>query len=223
MKAALEELDRAFDYAPVMAWLDSPNAEWILRAFSACWTGGLRTFSLPMEIPQVASLLETMTARSEVLVGCSGVGCMEEVSLAADAGAVFVITHCVDVGLGRQIQDKGMVWIPEIKTDSDLGLAGELGAHLVHFACPAEKGGPVFIRNIVETHPTLKPLVSGVQGNELVPYIDAGARAVALSGALYTTVLLEEGDNMTIRHQAAIIAKQATQHSVLAKEQMKRG
>ena len=129
----------------------------------------------------------------EVLAGADTVMSAEQVRLAAEAGAEYMISPNVSEAVIRQTKELGLVSIPGAMTPSEVAQAYEWGADIVKIF-PAGDLGPSYIKAIKAPLKHI-PLVAvgGFNVENCVGFIKAGCCGVACGGNLVSAKLIEEG------------------------------
>jgi 2-dehydro-3-deoxyphosphogluconate aldolase/(4S)-4-hydroxy-2-oxoglutarate aldolase len=103
---------------------------------------------------------------------------------AIEAGASFLITPVVDTAVIGWAAERGIPIMPGAMTPTEASIAWSAGASAVKLF-PAGSLGPEFVRAMRAPLPHI-PLVptGGVGADDVGPYLDAGAVAVALGSEL---------------------------------------
>ncbi len=120
-----------------------------------------------------------------VPIGAGTVVAAEGVRACADAGATFVVSPGLVDAVVETALELGVEPLPGIATATELMRARTLGARTYKVFPAATLGGPSFIRALRSPFPDARLVaVGGVGIEDIRPYLDAGAAAIALGGGL---------------------------------------
>ena len=213
MSSSRAELERTLDHAPIIAVVCAERADWAMHVASACVAAGCQTIAVGAQTPSASQIIASVAARPDMVVGLARTHEAGQVMEAHEAGASFVMSPSCDLNVGEAAQGAGMTWIAGALTPNEIAGAAQAGADLVQLYPIATQGGALHVRLMVDLYPSIPFIVGGgIGGDRLSAYLGAGARAVALSEALYSRDLMASGDHMTIRNHAAAAHREATQH-----------
>jgi 2-dehydro-3-deoxyphosphogluconate aldolase/(4S)-4-hydroxy-2-oxoglutarate aldolase len=107
-----------------------------------------------------------------------------QLDAAIGAGAQFCVSPVLELDLLRASLDAGVPFNPTAMTTTEMNTAWNAGATFVKLF-PASAVGPQFIRDVRGPLPDIEILPSGgVDASNARAFLDAGAVAVGLSGAL---------------------------------------
>jgi 2-keto-3-deoxy-6-phosphogluconate aldolase len=214
MRADESDLERALDHAPAMVLPGAPSAEHALLVASASIAGGFRTFVIDLATEQASDLLATLVTRHDTVVGCLAREDSCDVEDALSSGASFLLDASGGGVFGELARDRGCVWIPRINTIERSARRVRDDERWGWY----EPGGDQSFHDVraasTERHWLAGP---SIPGNRVAEWIDAGARAVVLSEAIYSDELLQRGDRRSIRDYAAAVHREATRASRVAR------
>ncbi len=144
------------------------------------------TFDAPSAAPDLAAVRERLTARSDgpFLVGAGTVTRHDQLDAARGAGADFAVAPLLDPGLVTASVEAGLPFIPGALTPTEVAAAWAAGATFVKLF-PASAVGPSFVRELRGPMREV-PLIptGGVDGDNAGTFLDAGAVAVGIGGAI---------------------------------------
>jgi len=169
---------------PVLRCADADDAVATARAAAA---GGFGIVELTMTTPGVLEAADTL-AGDGIAFGVGTVRAAADVVPAAEAGARFVVSFWNPPGFVAAARQAGVPAIPGGLTPSELGAAQDEGADALKLF-PAASVGPEYLRML---QPVLGPVglvaTGGIEGTAeaIRPWLEAGALAVAIGGALGT-------------------------------------
>ena len=129
----------------------------------------------------------------EVLAGAGTVCTEEQLKMAADAGALFMISPNTNTSLIGQVRKMGLVSIPGAMTPSECMTAHDAGADFVKLF-PAGDLGPAYLKAISAPLNHIRFLaVGGITENNVKDYLAAGAKGFGIGGNLVNREWIETG------------------------------
>jgi 2-dehydro-3-deoxyphosphogluconate aldolase/(4S)-4-hydroxy-2-oxoglutarate aldolase len=144
------------------------------------------TFDAPTAADDVRALRSRLDARGdgEYLLGAGTLLRQEQLERAIDAGAQFCVSPVMELNLVQASLAAGVPFTATGMTSTEMWLAWQAGATFIKLF-PASAVGPQFIRELRGPLPDIQIVPSGgVDGSNARAFLDAGAAAVGLSGAL---------------------------------------
>lgn len=176
-----------------------------LDAARAVVAGGLTVVEISLTTPDALATIEQLTGpraavgalatpRSRTderdadgaapLVGAGTVRSVADAERAVAAGAAFLLSPHLALDVLAWAQARDLLAIPGAFTPTDVAAALDAGAPLVKLF-PAGVLGPGYVRDLLGPFPAARLVPTGGVGLEDAgTYLDAGAAAVALGGAL---------------------------------------
>ena len=121
---------------------------------------------------------------NQVCVGAGTVMTVEQVQMAAEAGAEYMISPNVDVDVIKETKRLGKVSIPGAMTPSEIAYAYKMGADIIKLF-PANEVGLTYIKAIKAPLKHI-PLMAtgGVRPVNAADYLAAGSAALGVGGDL---------------------------------------
>jgi 2-dehydro-3-deoxyphosphogluconate aldolase/(4S)-4-hydroxy-2-oxoglutarate aldolase len=155
----------------------------VLGAVDALGRGGIELFEITIDTPGALAAVEQI-ASSGRAVGVGTVLSADQVRACAAAGARFVVSpglirEVVETAHGLELEP-----MPGVFTATEILEATAAGARMMK-VFPASCGGPAYLRALRGPFPatSLVP-TGGVRLDQIRPYLEAGATAVALGSEL---------------------------------------
>lgn len=152
-----------------------------LRAVACMAAGGVSlvevTFDQTGQIPlsATAELISAIAARGDIYVGAGTVMTPEQVDLAAEAGARYIISPDACEAVIRRTAELGLVSIPGAFTPTEAANAHRWGADFVKLF-PIGAMGPSYLKTVAAPLSHIRFLaVGGVREDNMADYIAAGA------------------------------------------------
>ncbi len=166
------------------------------EVMDALYAGGIRLAEIPFDQrnPPCAVLAIHMLARTPgICIGAGTVMTPEQVDMAADAGAGYIISPNVDRAVIERTRERGLVSIPGAFTPSEVADAWKYGANIVKLF-PAGELGVSYVRALSGPYPHI-PLaaVGGIGGANARSFLDAGCVAVGVGSELTDHRLISSG------------------------------
>ena len=147
---------------------------------------GARIFEVTMDSPDAGDDMRALREHlpSEALVGAGTVMTAAQLDAAQGAGAAFAVSPVLDPTLSRDAVAGGLPWIPGAMTPTEIRGAWEAGATFVKLF-PASAVGPELVRELRGPLPEIELIpTGGVDASNARDFLDAGAVAVGIGGAL---------------------------------------
>jgi 2-dehydro-3-deoxyphosphogluconate aldolase/(4S)-4-hydroxy-2-oxoglutarate aldolase len=169
---------------------------------------GARAIEVTIDSPDALDAIAEIARIDGVAAGAGTVLTVDEAERAIAAGASFLITPVVDVGVIGWAVERGVPIMPGAMTPTEASAAWSAGASAVKLF-PAGSLGPAYVRAIRAPLPHI-PLIptGGVTAADVGPYLDAGAVAVALG-----TELAAGGDAVEAGRRARAILDSIAQRT----------
>jgi len=180
------------------------SSEDALFAAEAITTAGIPIVEVTMTVPGALQVVEEVTREHpQLIVGAGTVLDLEAARRCLDAGASFLTSPGLDLGVvefGHRA--KVAVW-PGVLTPTDVMAARKAGCQLVKVFPCAQVGGPKYIHALTRPFPDIGFIASGgVNQTTAVDYILAGAAALGIGGELIPPESIEMGHPDRIRELA---------------------
>lgn len=161
---------------PVARGLDAAHA---VRLGEALMAGGLSTLEVTLEGPSGIAPIEAL-ADSEMLVGAGTVTSVAQAQAAVEAGAAFLVSPHVDVGVIEWAARNRVPHLPGALTPTEVWRAWRTGVAAVKIF-PASTCGPGHIRSLLGPFPDLVLVpTGGIDGSNAAAFLANGAVAVGV-------------------------------------------
>jgi 2-dehydro-3-deoxyphosphogluconate aldolase/(4S)-4-hydroxy-2-oxoglutarate aldolase len=202
-----DRLDRARTTG-ILAVLRAPSPELALEASDAIIRGGVAGIEVTFSTPDAPAVIRELIARhgDAAYIGAGTVTTPEQATLAADAGAEFLVSPGTLPGLTGAMLDTGRVVMTGAMTPTEVMTALDLGVDVVKIF-PASLGGPSYLGALRGPFPDA-PLMptGGVSPDNLAAWFAAGAVAVGAGGDLANGASIAASDWADIEQRAARFA-----------------
>jgi 2-dehydro-3-deoxyphosphogluconate aldolase / (4S)-4-hydroxy-2-oxoglutarate aldolase len=149
--------------------------------------GGLCVLEFPLTTPGVLAALPSIVEElgDDAHVGVGSVTVLDEAKAAVDAGARFLVTPNVDLGVIEYARDRQLPAVIGAFSPTEIVTAWHAGATAVK-VFPASVGGAGYVRELRNGPFPDIPLVptGGVRIEDVPSFLQAGATAFGMGGAL---------------------------------------
>ncbi|MBN9178170.1 MAG: bifunctional 4-hydroxy-2-oxoglutarate aldolase/2-dehydro-3-deoxy-phosphogluconate aldolase [Microbacterium sp.] len=176
-----------FAGAPLMAILRSAGAERAVRVATTAWDLGLDSVEVTIQSDaDVEALREVARLGRErgAVVGAGTIIRAEQVAVAQDAGAGYLVSPGLDPEVVRAAQAAGIPILPGVSTPSEVQRAVALGLTWLK-AFPAQWLGTDWFRHIRGPFPEVRFIATGgMDAANAGAFLDAGVKVVAVGSAL---------------------------------------
>ena len=175
----------------------APSPEDAFRAAEAIVSGGIGIAEITMTVPNAIRVMERVVERygDKVLLGAGTILDPETCRSALLAGAEFIVTPSLDVGVIEVARRYSKPCFPGALTPTEVVKAWQAGADLVKIFPCGPVGGPRYIKALKGPFPQIDFVPTGGVNLETTPeFIKAGAAAVAVGGELVDLKALREGN-----------------------------
>jgi 2-dehydro-3-deoxyphosphogluconate aldolase/(4S)-4-hydroxy-2-oxoglutarate aldolase len=180
-----EAVLRAVEEHRAFAVIRTDDARQAAAAGEACLRGGMRLLEVTLTVRDALEALRALAARADAVVGAGTVLDPRQVDRAVDAGARFVVSPHFDPEILAAARAAGVPCCQAGATSTEAVACQRAGADLVKVFPASAFGGPAYVRALLEPLPFLRLMpTGGVDDDNLRAYLDAGAAALGLGGAL---------------------------------------
>lgn len=140
-------------------------------------------------------------------VGAGTVLTLEQLEMARDAGAQFIISPNADERIIRRTRAMGLLSVPGAFTATEIVQAREWGADIVKLF-PAGRLGPDYLRDLRAPLPHIPLMaVGGVNEKNAAAFLAAGASGLGVGGSLVRGEWVRAGEYARITALAAEYAR----------------
>jgi 2-dehydro-3-deoxyphosphogluconate aldolase/(4S)-4-hydroxy-2-oxoglutarate aldolase len=169
---------------------------------------GFGTIELTLTTPGALTLLAELRKRMDgaFLIGAGTVLDLDTAKRCLDAGADYLVSPCMVVGMARLARDADRAALIGGFTPSEVVAAWREGAQIVK-VFPASSGGPSHLQAIHAVFPEI-PLcpTGGVSSANILDYFKAGAAVVGVGNNIIDQKALAAGDRaQVIRHARQLL------------------
>jgi len=192
-RAALVESIRTLGVVAVVRLDQATQLRPVVDALAA---GDVRAIEVTMTMTGALDALSELSAAwgERVTLGAGSVLDAETARLAIVAGAGFVVAPTFSAAVVEMCHRYDVVAVPGALTPTEIVTAMQVGADLVKIF-PASALGPGYLKELRGPLPRLRLLpTGGINVENAAAFIDAGAVAVGVGGALVPRDLVARGE-----------------------------
>lgn len=186
--------EETFARAPLMAILRGMGVERSAALATTAWDLGIDSVEVPLQTEEDARALREVVRLGEArgkIVGAGTIIAPEQIALAADAGARYLVSPGLDPVVVRAAQDRGIPILPGVATPSEVQLAVSFGLTWLK-AFPATWLGTGWFKHIRGPFPRVQFVATGgLDASNVQSFLDAGVRVAAVGSALEDAAQLE--------------------------------
>jgi 2-dehydro-3-deoxyphosphogluconate aldolase / (4S)-4-hydroxy-2-oxoglutarate aldolase len=172
---------------PLMAILRNVPVERAVALAETVWASGLGAVEVPIQTPEAVECLRAVAAAAAArgaVVGAGTVVTVEQVAVAADAGAVFTVAPGLDLDVVAASAAAGLPHLPGVATPSEVHHAVKAGCDWLK-AFPAGSLGPNWLREVRGPFPDVRFVATGgIGAHNARDFLAAGAQALGVGGAV---------------------------------------
>ena len=159
-------------------------------------TAGLKTIEITMNTPFATDIIRSATEqyKGKLNVGAGTVCSIEDLKLALEAGAQFIVTPILNPEVVKLCVKSKIPVFPGAYTPTEIYQAWELGADMVK-VYPATALGPDYIRDVKAPLNKIKLLpTGGISLGNIEAFMKAGADGLGIGGQLFDKQLIKNQD-----------------------------
>jgi 2-dehydro-3-deoxyphosphogluconate aldolase/(4S)-4-hydroxy-2-oxoglutarate aldolase len=157
-----------------------------IAAGRALVAGGVSVLEFSLAVSSSWTALSGLLdgASDETLVGAGTVMNVDDAERAVAGGARFLVSPNLAHEVAEWARSRGVLHAPGVMTPTELAVALDGGAELVKLF-PAARLGPEYVRDLLAPFPAARLVpTGGIDEDNARPFLEAGAAAVAVGGAL---------------------------------------
>jgi 2-dehydro-3-deoxyphosphogluconate aldolase/(4S)-4-hydroxy-2-oxoglutarate aldolase len=201
----IEQVIQRIQEIGIIPVVRASSAEEANKAVEAICAGGIPVVEITMTVPNAISVIRDVVQKrgNDVLIGAGTVTNAEQAESCVAAGAQFLVSPGLAVGMIDVAKRHSMLAIPGALTPTELMHAHELGARLVKIFPCGNVGGPKYIKSLRGPFPKAALIpTGGVNASNAGEFIAAGAFAIGVGADLVDATALREGNLQKITSAA---------------------
>jgi 2-dehydro-3-deoxyphosphogluconate aldolase/(4S)-4-hydroxy-2-oxoglutarate aldolase len=185
-----------FSKVPLVGIIRNLSMDEISKILPVYQAAGLTTIEITMNTPFAAEIIRSATEqyKGKLNVGAGTVCSVEDLKLALEAGAQFIVTPILNPEVVKLCVKSKIPIFPGAYTPTEIYQAWELGADMVK-VYPATALGPDYIRDVKAPLNKIKLMpTGGISLNNLEAFMKAGADGLGIGGQLFDKELIKNQD-----------------------------
>jgi 2-dehydro-3-deoxyphosphogluconate aldolase/(4S)-4-hydroxy-2-oxoglutarate aldolase len=185
-----------FNKAPLVGIIRNISPDDVAKILPIYREAGLTTIEITMNTSGAAEMIRlALETEGEGLnIGAGTVCTKDDLEIALDAGAQFIVTPIINKKVIKSCVKKKVPIFPGAFTPTEIYNAWTLGATMVKIY-PATSLGPEYIKDLKAPMNQLKLLPTGGVGLEnMSAFLKAGANGLGVGGQLFDKKLIQERD-----------------------------
>ncbi|HOD03213.1 MAG: 2-dehydro-3-deoxy-6-phosphogalactonate aldolase [Firmicutes bacterium ADurb.Bin300] len=201
----------------------------MLKVAQAIFEGGVRAFELAFDIEsdektkKVAEIMKELRKEygEEIFIGAGAVLTGEQIMLAAESGADFIVSANVNPDIIDKTLASRLVSIPGAYTPTEIALADRCGAHFVKVFPACQLGEQYFTTIIPQLNYIRLLAYGGITLENFKRFLIAGACGAGAGSTLVNDRYISTGNYKTITNMAKQFIR-TKQEILQAKEKAKK-
>jgi 2-dehydro-3-deoxyphosphogluconate aldolase / (4S)-4-hydroxy-2-oxoglutarate aldolase len=189
----------------LLAVIRGPSKDETIKAVNALIKGGVKGIEITYSTPEASEVVKALLKehKDEILLGMGTITHMDQVKMAIDSGAEFIVSPIFDRQLTQAFIDSKALSIIGCFSPSEMFQAYEMGADMLK-VFPGQLAGPSYIRDIRGPFPDYPFVISGgVDIHNIADWFNEGIIAVAVGTCLCPKQLVQDGEFEKISQIAA--------------------
>ena len=198
-----DQLRRVLD-GGIVAIVRSPDSGQLVDVARALLDGGISVVEITMTVPNALDVLRQVRQAlgDQLLLGAGTILDPETCRAAILAGAEFIVSPTLNLGVIRMCQRYAKIVTPGAFSPTEILAAWEAGADIVK-VFPADSLGPAFFKAIRGPLPQIRLMPTGGVDLKTAPaFLQAGACCLGIGGQLVDPKLVAAKDFARIRDLA---------------------
>jgi 2-dehydro-3-deoxyphosphogluconate aldolase / (4S)-4-hydroxy-2-oxoglutarate aldolase len=199
-----EELAETLRKSCVIAAVQVPGEQQLLRAVAALIEGGMRTIELPYATVQSAGWVIQTLKENGLLIGVGAITRSSQARESGMLGADFITAAVTTPDVVSSCKKMDIPCILSGLTPTEVWRAQEMGADFVKVLAGV-LGGPDYIRSLRESLPALHLVGAEIPLDGYHAYLEAGVEVLEFKNSLAVSKLVEREEWAEISRRASSI------------------
>ena len=182
-----------FEKAPIIGILRNINEETVKNLLPVYFKSGFNSVEITMNSTKAVEIIKSSVKEfPEMNIGAGTVCTMEELDLACDAGASFIVSPILSIEIIKKSIERKVAVFPGALTPSEIFKAHSLGATAVK-VFPITSFGPKYIKDLMAPLENMKLIpVGGVSKNNIREFFENGSYGVGMASSLFSKNLISK-------------------------------
>ena len=180
-----------FEKAPIIGILRNINEETVKNILPVYFKSGFNSVEITMNSTKAVEIIKSSVKEfPEMNIGAGTVCTMEELDLACDAGASFIVSPILSIEIIKKSIERKVAVFPGALTPSEIFKAHSLGATAVK-VFPITSFGPKYVKDLMAPLDNMKLIpVGGVSKNNIREFFENGSYGVGMASSLFSKNLM---------------------------------
>lgn len=206
-------LGRVYDEG-IVAIIRANESDNLSQIAHAILTGGVSVMEITMTTPNALEAIQQIAAELEnqIVIGVGSVLDAETARLSILAGAQFIVTPVLDIGVIRMGNRYGIPVMMGCYSPTEIKVAMENGADIIKLF-PATLGGISYLKAVRAPLPQTQFIpTGGINLENAADWLAAGVFALGIGSALVDSRLVQSGEFAEITRRAAAFREIVNNH-----------
>ena len=182
-----------FEKAPIIGIMRNINEETIKSILPVYFKSGFNSVEITMNSTKAVEIIKSSVKEfPEMNIGAGTVCTMEELDLACDAGASFIVSPILSIEIIKKSIERKVAVFPGALTPTEIFKAHSLGATAVK-VFPITSFGPKYVKDLIAPLSNMKLIpVGGVSKNNIRAFFENGSYGVGMASSLFSKNLISK-------------------------------
>ncbi len=182
---------KIFEKVPIIGILRNINKETVKSLLPVYFKSGFNSVEITMNSPKAAEIIQNSVKDfPKMNIGAGTVCTMEELDLACDAGASFIVSPILSSEIIKKSIERKVAVFPGALTPSEVFKAHTLGATAVK-VFPITSFGPKYVKDLMAPLNNIKLIpVGGVTKDNIKAFFENGSYGVGMGSSLFSKDLI---------------------------------
>ena len=182
-----------FEKAPIIGIMRNINEETVKSILPVYFKSGFNSLEITMNSTKAVEIIKSSVKEfPEMNIGAGTVCTMEELDLACDAGASFIVSPILSIEIIKKSIERKVAIFPGALTPTEIFKAHSLGATAVK-VFPITSFGPKYVKDLIAPLGNMKLIpVGGVSKNNIRAFFENGSYGVGMASSLFSKNLISK-------------------------------
>ena len=182
---------KIFEKVPIIGILRNINEETVKSLLPVYFKSGFNSVEITMNSPRAAEIIQNSVKDfPQMNIGAGTVCTMEELDLACNAGASFIVSPILSSEIIKKSIERKVAVFPGALTPFEIFKAHNLGATAVK-VFPITSFGPKYVKDLMGPLNNIKLIpVGGVSKDNIKAFFESGSYGVGMGSSLFSKDLI---------------------------------
>ena len=190
-----------FEKAPIIGILRNINEQTVKNILPVYFESGFNSVEITMNSTKAVEIIKSSVKEfPEMNIGAGTVCTMEELDLACDAGASFIVSPILSIEIIKKSIERKVGVFPGALSPSEIFKADSLGATAVK-VFPITSFGPKYVKDLMAPLDKIKLIpVGGISKNNIKAFFENGSYGVGMASSLFSKNLISKHSTEELSH-----------------------